>query len=250
MRHNKYSAVVVLLIATLCLIACGEDGTTGGGTATGEGGSLARFTARGNYLYTVIDQSLSVYEISRKDTLDQLASQTIANDIETIHTQGDYLYLGGQTGMSIYSLENPAEPTFIFTYQHIRSCDPVVVRGNRAYVTLRSGSGCGGSANNLEVIDIENPHWPQLIKSYPLTSPGGLAIDGNLLFVCDKTLKVFDVTSDTRVVLLTEVEINAPYDVIAGNGLAIITSDEGILQYRYSTRGELTHISTIAVEKP
>lgn len=248
MLQNNYYAIILLLAYTLFLTACGEDGS--GGTPTSEGGSMARFTTHGNYLYTVVGEDLSVYEISRNDTLAQLTSHIIPDDTETIHAQGNYLYLGGQTGMSIYSLENPADPTFIFKYEHIRSCDPVVVRGNRAYVTLRSGSTCGGSVNSLEVIDIQDPNWPRLLKAYPLTSPGGLAIDGNLLFVCDESLKVFDVSIDTHARLLIEVKINNPYDVIASNGLATVTSDQGILQYRYGNGDALTLISNIPVEKP
>lgn len=212
---------------------------------------MARFTVRGHYLYTAVDDELAVIDIARRDTLDAVYALSIPSDIETIHAQGDYLYLGAQTGMHIYSLQNPAEPAFIFTYEHIRSCDPVVVRGNRAYVTLRSNSACGGGdRNTLEVIDIEDPHWPKLLKAYPLTAPRGLSIDGNLLFVCDESLKVFDVSSDTRARLLAETEVDAPYDVIASNGLATVTSAQGILQYRYGNGQGFTLVSTIAVEKP
>ncbi|MCD9018614.1 LVIVD repeat-containing protein [Parachryseolinea silvisoli] len=248
MRLTNYPVTILLLFAG-CLAACDNDGSSGT-TPTGEGGSMARFTVHGNYLYTAVGEELTVIDIVRRDTLDAVYTLAIPADIETIHAQGDYLYLGAQTGMHIYSLENPDQPAFIFKYEHIRSCDPVVVRGNRAYVTLRSGNTCGGSSNNLEVIDIDDPHRPRLLKAYPLKAPRGLAVDGYLLFVCDESLKVFDVSSDIYPLLLTEVEIDRPYDVIASNGLATVTSAEGILQYRYLNGPELTKVSTIAVERP
>lgn len=248
MRLNNYT-ILLLLIYALCLAACGDE--TGGTTPTGEGGSMARFTVHGHYLYTAVNDELTVIDITRRDTLDAVYALAIPSDIETIHAQGDYLYLGAQTGMHIYSLQNPAEPAFIFTYEHIRSCDPVVVRGNRAYVTLRSSSACGGNdRNNLEVIDIEDPYRPTLLKAYRLTAPRGLSIDGNLLFVCDESLKVFDVSIDTQASLLAETVVDEPYDVIASNGLATVTSAQGILQYRYGNGQALTLVSTIAVEKP
>lgn len=44
---------------------------------------------------------------------------------------------------------------------HVQSCDPVVVQGDLAYVTLRGE--CFGESNRLEVINVSNPNTPELV---------------------------------------------------------------------------------------
>ncbi len=75
-------------------------------------------------------------------------------NVETVFIAEDMLYVGTSNGMHILSLANPSSPNFLSTYQHITACDPVVVEGDWAYVTLRAGNICGGTQNLLEVIDI------------------------------------------------------------------------------------------------
>ncbi|MBT1710112.1 hypothetical protein KK062_17835 [Fulvivirgaceae bacterium PWU5] len=249
MRPNNYRNTLIRLLFLLCLVACSDSDPSNSPAPTGQGGSTARFTVHGSYLYTVIDDQLSVFDLTRRDTLVHAYTGSLPFGIETVHAQGGYLYLGAQNGMYIYSLMDPAQPSFVFQYQHIRSCDPVVVQGKWAYVTLRGGNTCGSSSNTLEIIDIQDPNQPILFKSYPLTHPYGLAIDGNMLFVCDGALKLFDVSNPANVRLLTSAEINNPHDVIVSNGLATVTSAEGILQYSYGA-DHLTLLSTIPVEIP
>ena len=63
-----------------------------------------------------------------------------------------------------------------------------------AYVTLRTGTNCGGNLNTLDVVNIKDINSPKLVMSYGLTNPHGLGKDGDLLFICDGTagLKVYD----------------------------------------------------------
>ncbi len=74
-------------------------------------------------------------------------------------------------------------PTSFSTYQHITACDPVVVEGDRAYVTLRSGNTCGGTQDLLEVIDISDKYEPnRRLSSFSMTEPYGLGIDNGISF--------------------------------------------------------------------
>ena len=66
-----------------------------------------------------------------------------------------------------------------------REGKPVVVEGDYAYVTLRTGSNCGGSLNQLDVVNIKNIEFPILEASYNFTNPHGLGIDNGTLFLCD-----------------------------------------------------------------
>lgn len=243
------------LIWTFCigclLISCSEDSANnlqvGGGQ--GQGGSLTRFAINGNYLYIASQTTLSVYDISNED-FEELKTINVGFGLETISTRGSYLYLGAQDAMYIYSISNPEEPQFIFRYSHIVSCDPVVVEGNRAYVTLSSGSFCNRGTNALEIIDISNPNNPVLIANYPMNTPLGIGVKDNILFVCEQTFgfKVFDVTNANNMQMIHHIDNIHTYDVILHNGIATITGDEGIYQYSYS-HDNLNLLSIIPVTK-
>ena len=88
-------------------------------------------------------------------------------------------------GMLVYSLDEPASPKLIGRGAHLVSCDPVVVQGDVAYVTLRSGTACRRGVNVLLVFDVAGPTHPRQIAERPMTSPHGLAVDGTTLFVAD-----------------------------------------------------------------
>ena len=70
------------------------------------------------------------------------------------------MFLGTTTGMVIYDISNPTSPVITVVFQHARSCDPVVVDDTLAYVTLRTGTNCGGNLNTLDVVNIKNINPP------------------------------------------------------------------------------------------
>lgn len=243
MRNN---AILTTLMLLGLAIAC-DDTSFSGAPATGQGGSMTRFAISGNYMYVVDNSSLTVFDVAGAE-FRQLNNVSIQPGLETVFARGEYLYLGAQDGMYIYSIADPSAPSFIFQYQHIVSCDPVVVQGDRAYVTLRSGNFCNRGVNLLEIIDISDPHNPTLIEDHPMESPHGLGIDGNLLFVCEGEygLKVFDVSDEHQVNLITQRRDFFAYDVILRDGLATVTGDDGIFQFSYDESG-ITLVSRIPV---
>ncbi len=232
-------------------IACSDTSSSSDMNATGQGGSLTRFAINGNYLYIVDHNAIQVFN-TQNSTFEKIGSVDVGGGLETIFVKGNYLYLGAQDAMLIYDISTPQSPSFIFRYSHITSCDPVVVQGNRAYVTLRSGSQCNRGVNALEIIDITNPYNPTLIANYPMTSPHGLGVDENLLFICEGSagLKVYDITNEHQMQLRKEVTDIDAYDVIPKDGLLTLTGEDGIFQYRYNTEtGEVNLISTIPVNR-
>lgn len=102
------------------------------------------------------------------------------------HADG-YLYLGGSNGMFINSIANPRSPELISQFVHWEGCDPVVVDGDYAYLTLRGGNACGQELSTLEVIDVSDKNNPTLAAQHPLDNPYGLGFRENKLFVCDGT---------------------------------------------------------------
>jgi hypothetical protein len=208
-------------------------------TSTGTGGSMARFTICDNALYT-INQSSEIFVFNINDGKKPVKQAEINNlfGIETLFPYNGKLFIGSQTGMMIYDISNPFLPQFIINYSHIHSCDPVVVDDSFAYVTLHTGTRCGGDVNQLEIINISNISNPVEVKAYDMTYPQGLGIDKNLLFICDGKvgLRIFDVTDKLTVnqhMIAQYPEYNA-YDVIPLNGVLLMVSDKGLYQYDYS----------------
>jgi hypothetical protein len=156
--------------------------------------------------------------------------------------------------MLIYSLANPASPAFVSVFEHISSCDPVVIEGNFAYVTLRSGTECNGFTNQLDVVDISSLAHPIKVKSYPMFNPHGLGIDNNILFICDGEagLKVYSATDPMSIHMnqIAHFQDIKTYDVIPVNGLLMLIGADGLYQYDYSDLKNLTLISQIPVVHP
>jgi len=206
----------------------------GGSSGTGTGGSLARFAVVDDYLYAVNNESIAVFNVSTPSNPEYKNHTKIATGIETIFPKDSLLFIGSQFGMFIYDIADPENPEEIATYEHVFSCDPVVVQGDYAYVTLRSESDgmCWRDVNELQIVNISDLTNIYLQESYDMTNPKGLGIDGNTLFVCDDGLKVYDVSDPGWITLEQEFEIEAN-DVIPLNGLLLVVGDDGFYQYSY-----------------
>ena len=154
-------------------IAIAENADSGG---TGQGGSLARFKIVGDHLYAVDQTSINLFDISDVSNPVEGQDVFVSFDIETIFNRGDHLFLGGQRGMYIYDITDPAFPAYVSEFQHGTACDPVVVDGDYAYVTLRGGNTCGAVESGLYIVDISTIENPTLAVQYPMDEPHGLGI--------------------------------------------------------------------------
>jgi hypothetical protein len=170
---------------------------------------------------------------------------------ETIFSSAQNLFMGARDGMYIYNVSDQAVPQRVGVYAHARTCDPVVVDGNYAFVTLHSGTTCDGYSNQLDVVDIQNLQAPQLVKTYPMTNPQGLGKDQNTLFICDGSdgLKVYD-ASDVNAIstkLLAHYKNIDAYDVIPVDGVLMMIGANGLYQYDYSDPTDIKLLSHLVV---
>ncbi len=222
---------------------------TGG---SGTGGSMARFMLNENYLYVIaVPTRLKTVDITTAANMAVIDSVDIPRNMETLFRLENNLFIGTTTGMLIFDLVNPKKPSQVSSYDHIRACDPVVVDGDYAYVTLRTGNMCNNGQNLLEVIDISSLTHPYLVKSYPMFNPHGLGTDGDLLFICDGTagLKIYD-KSDPLTILTNKVAHYPDfdtYDVIPMDGILMLVGEDGIYQYDYSDPENIIQISHLAI---
>ena len=237
--------VILLLIFTSCY---SDTGTSGDPSAAGQGGSLARFTISGNYLYTLDEHQLHTFDVTQAANPVSSSTGEFYNGLETVFTNDGYLYIGTRDGMMIYDLSNPDQPDHVSTYQHVVSCDPVVVKDGYAFVTLNSEHfWCGRHVNELQIIDISDKYNPKKIKSYSMNSPKGLGVKDNLLFVCDDALEVYNLDNLPELGFVEEFKIQAR-DVIPMSEILLVIGKDGLRQYSYETNS-ITLISEIKFGK-
>lgn len=224
-------------------------GAGNGGGSVGRGGSMARLTIYDQTLYAVTNSDLQMFAIDNPSNPVVWAKVNLGWNIETIFPYKDKLFIGSQTGMFIFENSDQRNPVQLCQFRHARSCDPVVVEGDYAYVTLRSGSPCGGGANRLDIVDIRNLTNPVLLKSYAMQEPYGVGVDGSTLFVCDGVagLKVFDATNYNDMRVKAFVPDFRTYDVIPLGTHAIVVGPDGLYQYDYSDPAQLRFLSKIGI---
>lgn len=218
--------------------------------ATGKGGSMARFAISHAHLYAVTSSDLLALDLAKPEQPVWKSSTSLPWGVETIYPFKDKLFIGANSGMHIFTMDDPAAPKKAGTFQHARVCDPVIADDKYAYVTLRSGSLCEGFINQLDVVNIENIYSPALVRSYPLTNPKGLDKDGNYLFVCDGTVgvKVLDATNINNVTIKGNISLKDAYDVICWNKVAIVSAADGLHQYDIRDVNNIKQLSFIGLK--
>ncbi len=224
----------------------------------GISGSMARFTIVNNYLYTVGRSNLTAFNISSSANPVKENVKSLGWNIETIYPLKDKLFIGAQTGMFIYSIADPANPSFLGSFSHACFNDPVIADDQYAYVTLRATTDptpCRGTVaaqrNELDIVNISNILRPTLLKIYDMAEPKGLSKDGDLLFICDGKagLKIYNAANVLDLKQVKVINNIQPFDVICQAGLAIVVADEGIFQYDYTNINNIKLISKITIDK-
>jgi len=235
-----YYIISIFTLSTL-MNCTKETMSADGGASTGAGGSTARFTIAGNYLYVVDNVSLKAFDISSNTSPVYKSKTEIGINIETIFPYQDKLFIGSSSSMYIYSLNDPSRPERLARAEYtIRmSCDPVVARDTVAYATLRATGRCGGSSSALVVYNIKNISAPQLVNTHWLTGPYGLGLKNNSLYVCEGNygLRVFNVTNAYNPVQVSDVRVNNTsfYDVIPYGNVLIAQVNDGFILYDIGT---------------
>lgn len=243
---NKYLALVC--IAVLCCVSCGKDDNSNfAGADTGTGGSLARFTITLGHLYVVDGKNLYTFDLAYGSDPVKVNTTSIGFNIETIYTWKDKLFIGSSDAMYIYSIANPGEPSLLGTASHVRACDPVVATDTVAYVTVRTGTTCGGNTNALCIYDVHNPLQPVQKNIVNLQNPHGLGIQNRTLFVCDGAsgLKVYDVKEAYYPILKQTIPGETFYDCIPYDDVLICMIKGGMALYDITNVNDIRLLSKI-----
>lgn len=248
---KQLQKLILFFVMTIASFSCSKKDTLND-NPNGKSGSITKFAVVGNYMYTLSGTQLVVYDIVNPADPRKVNAIGIAPVIETIFSYGQHLYVGAPDGIYIVDIIVPDKPVLRASERHFieNGCDPVVVKDNIAYSTIRSGRECGQhvSLNEMQVIDVSNPSDPYTITRIPLNYPGGLGYDGNTLFVCDGEagIAIFDIT-DPRLPKQTGLVggVNA-YDLITDNGTLIVSSADAFSFYDYTDLGNIKLLYKIA----
>jgi len=222
-------------------------------SSTGLNGSMSRFTIYNDRLYSVINNSLNIFDLTGDTPQKAAGNLYVGWNVETIFSYKTNLFFGTSTGLLIYSVTDPLKPVYQSSISHAYACDPVVVDNDLAYVTLHSGSICDVSANenSLIIIDVKDVKNPTQLVTYNLTNPKGLGIDNGKLFLCDDGLKIFQL--DTPQTLMAHQLVHYKgmdgYDVIPSNNILMMIATDGLYQYDYSDLNNIKQISKIPIGK-
>ncbi len=227
--------LIFLFAVSAILISCAKDSGDAAGIAApeGQGGSLATFIMKGEYLYVVDERDLNVFNIRELRNPVYVNSVPLGFNIETLFGFDQYLYVGSRDGMFICSLENPEEPKVLSSVQHFTACDPVVANATHAFVTLHSTRFCGNNTNVLEIYDTQDLMNPTLVSSRNLIQPKGLGLYKEYVIVCDDEIKVFDVSNPAESKFVNSIPQRANDVIIRGSNLIAI-GDYGLYQYAIS----------------
>lgn len=241
---RKLFIIFVVLVFAAC---SGDTDSASPSSGDGTGGSLARFALVGDYLYTVDDQSLRIFDIENPDLPQFVGDKYIGFDIETLYSLDEYLFVGSRLGMFIFDISDPKFPLQLSAVQHVRSCDPVVSSGDYTYVTLHTNASCEGTVNQLEIYDTRDLLRPELLVKVTLDRPIGLGLYENYLLVTDKqVVRIFDVSDPANPDLVGGIEEDAFDLIILENDLFLI-GEQSLSQYKLNPAdiNDVTFKSTI-----
>ncbi|MEZ5197684.1 MAG: hypothetical protein R2764_15230 [Bacteroidales bacterium] len=242
--------ILLILIFSSCEKSS-SDSASGDSLQPGSGksGSMAKFSISGDNLFIINEKDLKVYNISTTTNPTEINTLEVDFGIETVFTLNGKLFIGSIDGVYIYDISNPQNILYLSRYQHITSCDPVVANDTLAFATLNSQSGCRWQQgiNQLDVINIKNIVYPNLISSLNMTNPKGLAIDSSYLFVCDGEMgvRIFDFSNPYQLDLISGISGIDAYDIILDNKILYLIGRDGLFQYNYDNIHQIQLLSNI-----
>ncbi len=239
LNTSKVFASFVMLIA---LIACNESGTsTGADSASiqvqpqGQRGSTARMALVDNFLYAISGNVIQLFNIEDGNNPEPWVTVQLDFGIETLFPYGDYLLVGADAGVFILDNSDRANPQLIGEFIHATAIDPVVARGDIAYVTLSRDPAQfpTGDTDRLDVVDISDPSNPQLIHTVEMQGPRGLTIDGDQLHVCDGEggIKTFSLDNPREPTLQFVLPNDRCTDMLIANDVLLTIGSDNLSQY-------------------
>ncbi len=256
MKNILYILLSLTFISSL--VSCEQEADTGPSNEVLTG-SYSRMLINGDFLYYVNTTEIRTVDISNPMNPYTRSTIVVGFNIESLYRKDDLLFIGSSDNMYIYQLEANGIPVFKaqVAYENLddfQECDPIVVKGDYAYVTLSSGNievpGCGTvrSVNALLIFDISDLDNVVEVDRIQMDFPRGLGYDDNYLFVCEGSLGVdiFDIDNPTSVEKLGELRGFKAFDLIPSENILMVIGEDLEL-FDYSDISNVVKLSSIDI---
>ncbi len=222
----------------------------------GSSGAVNRIAVKDEYIYLIDKFGMTVIE-DQGNSLVKIDEGNIRGqgDLETVFADGDLLFFGTSQSVEVFNISNPSQPFQVNAFTHATSCDPVLPKGDVAYVTLRTGMfederPCAGTVNQLVTLEIRDESSIVPSSFINMESPYGLTVANTTLYVGEGAngLKIFDVENRYEPSLIKSIENIEAFDIIAHPNrpeLILVTGPNGLQQFEVSETLGLELKSTI-----
>jgi hypothetical protein len=257
----KKNILYLFSLAMLTAMSCGVD-SVADTTSSTLSGSYAGMLTIGDNLYMISFDELNIMDVS--DPASPVLKQTlkVSDNIESLFYNGDHLFVGSMEGMYIYSLQADGMLQFESLTQYVEfedvlPCDPIVANDTLSFSTL-STSGIvdeGGCArwvqiNELRVYDIQDVSNPVLLSTIEMLEPKGLGLDGQYLFVCEKSdgIRVFDISDPSNLELIHSFPGFSAIDLIPAYGTLLVVGKDSLHQFDYTPIDSMYKLSTFEIK--
>jgi len=249
--------IFFFFISVLFIHACTSEDVGRNSESATNSGSYATMLTISNYLYVVNKTQITTFDVSNAGSPIEKNKQDVGFDIESLYHHQGLLLIGSANNMYIYRIGTDGIPLRESTTQYNEafgeeSCtsDPIVVRGNIAYVTLSSTvEVCGNFRliNELRVYNIQDLKAPRLLKTMNMTLPKGLGLGKNHLFVCDQIdgLVVFNIDNPLNPVKVKSFGGFEGFDLIVNGNLLVVVAKDELLQYDITDESNIKYLSKI-----
>ena len=229
MKKLLFAAFVALLF-----FACAKDAASE--LNPGKSGSITRFAVYQNFMYVLNLNEVQTYDIQDKEKPKLVHRLATDYGLETITVYDNTVFLGSSTALYILDISNPAAPKILSQSDRLENlgfsgCDPVVVKDNYAYSTIKIIENFCGSVSvqsALVVYDVTDKSAPLPVGVYSLGLPNGLGYKDNYLFVCDEgddKLWVLDISNPQQLSFTDySLSITDPVDLIVDGQRMIVSS--------------------------
>jgi hypothetical protein len=247
-----------LFIGLFFLSSCTSDDLGTNSENTTNSGSYATILTISNFLYLVNKTQIKTFDLSNPSRPLEVNNQEVGFDIESLYHYQGLLLIGSANNMYIYRIGNDGIPLRESTTQYnetfgeeVCTSDPIVVKGNLAYVTLAStlSTPCRGftQINELRVYNIVDIKSPKLLETFIMSGPKGLGLGKNHLFVCDQTdgLVVFNLDEPTNPIKVKTFGGFEGFDLIVNGNILIVVAKDELLQFDITDETQIKYLSKI-----
>jgi hypothetical protein len=251
----KYALLLSTSFVLLFSASCTKDAASEL-TEAGKSGSITRFTIHQGYLYALNPNEVLTYSLANPDKPALVHRLPTDYGLETIIVYDQTIYLGSRSALYILGIADPAAPVILSkTPREIAffgGCDPVVVKENYAYSTIKIIENRCGNPNSqsaLLVYDVSDKNNPENVGVYFLNEPNGLGYKDNLLFICDEgadQIFAFDISNPLELQSANiSLPLEDPLDLIVDGNKMIVSARTEFQIYDLSDLNQIRQIGKI-----